>query len=277
MIYSIFTTMPDLLSGENNILEILRGWPWVMLSAAIVIGIFTMTIVEGLKPLLRSWLFRNWVDNWLWQGLIVHLHWTKADDETIPSLFIGLPNISDFPSEEHKTVLNQLELLATGGDGRSFYRLPVENLCGQMVIAVQAALERPTQFVKLLGKCINQAVDHGYLEEDLRALIANSQNKSHISEENESLQYLEAKNRINNYIQRNIDGLQINMTFKWRLYLWIASLTCSLLITATMSTLVGREPQTFAFYIVIIVIAYEGAFFAGLTRCVIKGLIKRVR
>jgi hypothetical protein len=126
-----------------------------------------------------------------------------------------------------------LELL--GVSDRSILDLPVEQLCGQIGAAMEAALANP--FVR--GRLLRAIL--GTHNEDLEELIARSQQShnrppfSDPSPEQERLEQL--RNLVSYQIQRRIDSFQIATAAAWKRWLRIAAVYISgiLGVLATVS------------------------------------------
>lgn len=263
------TLLTNLITKGENILGTFSGWPWEMLGASFAIGFITMTIIEGMKPYIRKHRFKSWVETWLKEGY--DLHYMVGGGPF--NIYDQRPSaIKKGERFYEKKDLNydagtQLKLLATGGDDDALYRLPVENLCGQLLIAVQAALDKPVDYNALLVCCINRSLQPDVLKPDLETLFMQDEfSGTQAQPEN----YLEAKNRISNYIQRNIDRLQINIDHKWKKLLWHYSLGISFFLTLMICLLAATQMNALALVIVVVLVTYEAAFFAGLLKRLLK-------
>ncbi|NCD71722.1 hypothetical protein [Mucilaginibacter agri] len=260
-----------LFKGEH-VLEMFKGWPLAMLAASLTVGVFTTGIIEALKRWQRKKNFEKWVKGWLEKGSVLDVipSDNSMEGTTVENPLSSAPE-KPKPSFDLKSVLAQLALLTTGGNEKALYHLPIENLCGQLAIAAQAAMEYPETYKALLGAFISHQVDQKSLNEDWKTVVEFNRTLNSLKTESNN-NYNEARNKINNYIQRNIDGLQIDISTKWLNFLWLSCLSCSVILAAVLGFFAFGWADWLTWLVVTIIVGYEGAFLS----IVIRGILKRL-
>lgn len=122
-----------------------------------------------------------------------------------------------------ETVLDGLVELATGGDAKAFFDLAAEQLVGQINAASQIAVDYPHQHERLL-----RVLAAGASEADFDMVIGNGGKVP--ADSSIAADFHDARNRIGHRIQRNLDGLQISVSARWRWWMQ----TVSIVITAAL-------------------------------------------
>ena len=269
----------------REITNALSDMPFRLLGAAVAIGFLAMALIEMYKPWLRKSFHRHCVQYWL------------SSYRKIPfllSLFIRGKQKNERETED-------LVLLSTAGDHNALFRLSVENLCGQVLVAAQTVLESPNAYKQLLRSMIGDAMRKKEVKEAYYRLILtmgtdmDTGKKEHTDtdrypheerhdiyeddnpyewkeifanekydEDMKMNKYIEAKNRIASCIQRNIDSLQINTGFGWSRTMRINALVISFAITSLGCWLfLGQTASPMSCFLFIILIGFTGAFFAS--------------
>ena len=175
-------------------------------SAMAAVGVLSMAIVQTLKDMLplRNSYQRRFLRRWL-----------ASKRAAARSEFATHVNVD---IAEHDLVR-----LATSGDAKAFYDIPIEQLCGQMGAALQVALDYPGKHAALL-RLVAALAD----PEDVERLIAST---APAQGEKRAQADVDARARVMHHVQRAIDGLQISASYRWKLYLQIASFATSLVVT----------------------------------------------
>jgi|HubBroStandDraft_5_1064220.scaffolds.fasta_scaffold38049_3 hypothetical protein len=131
--------------------------------------------------------------------------------------------------------LQDLADLATAGSKKALFELPIEQLCGQMVAAMQQALDHANDHVVLIV-CLSHLKDLAELgimlqsvEELSQAAQAPSQGPSQAS--TRVAIYTSARQRVSHRIQRAIDGFQISVGGRWKLILQLAAIAISVSVS----------------------------------------------
>lgn len=105
---------------------------------------------------------------------------------------------------QHQSALDEIVLLSTGGDALLLYRLPIERMVGQINAAAQIALAYPSTYRETIFALGQNADNH-----DLETVV-----NEDLKTENPQA-YAEARNRVSNMIQRNLDALQLRINGYW--------------------------------------------------------------
>lgn len=223
------------------------------------------------------------------------------------SLFIRAKQRSERETDD-------LVLLSTAGDHNALFRLSVENLCGQVLVAAQTVLESPSGYKQLLRCMIGDAMRKKEVREAYYRLIlttgadADAEKRNHkdhdhyqheerhefyeddnpyewkeifanekYDEEMKMNKFIEAKNRIASCIQRNIDSLQINTGFGWSRTMRINALVISFTITSLGCWLFLAESASgMSCFLFIILIGFTGAFFASFISNIV-GMVEKYK
>lgn len=175
-------------------------------SAMAAVGVLSMAIVQTLKDMLplRNAYQRAFLRRWLGAKR------SAARSEHAMSV--------DVDAAERDLVR-----LATAGDAKAFYDIPIEQMCGQMGAALQVALDYPAKHAELL-RLVAALAD----PEDVERLIAST---APAPGEKRAQADVDARARVMHHVQRAIDGLQISASYRWKLYLQIAAFATSFVIT----------------------------------------------
>jgi len=119
--------------------------------------------------------------------------------------------------------------MATSGNAKTLFRLPLEKLCGQIAAVAQVVLEKPEgeghkSVLRVLAgrdEEIQRRVDR------LIGLDEYSDDSSTSSNKIESDDEAELRGRLSHAIQRNIDAFQTATGYRWRFYVQAALLVFS--------------------------------------------------
>lgn len=255
-------------NGQQEIINALTHWPMALLGAAVAIGFLTMTVIELIKVKQRRYFHEKKIHSWL-------LCYEKEYDRIRNNrMYVEMTN-EDLSIERDRRPsepISDLILLSTGGNSETFYCLSIENLCGQISVAVQTALESQYSYDKLLTLLLGKSSFKPEIEKDFNLI---TQNKEYDIKTDEKMSnYIEAKNRIATHIQRNIDSLQIDLTFEWKKKMRYYAFLFSFLITSIGCIFFCNSVPIIAGIVFVLFIAYTGAFFAALIRDILS-LIER--
>ena len=213
---------------------------WSQVLVALVgVGIVTMAILQLLKDLLptRRWFQRWWLRHfWLYRN---------ADENEI--------------SREHADrALEQLIVLATAGDDKALFNLPVEQLIGQLNAATQALLDRPRepQHADLMHILAPHAAD------DVKVLL-----EPRPKTKEKLTVYVDSRNRVAQQVQRSLDALQIAMGYRWSWLLQVLSVIISaIIIWASLRIYGGPEFWSRTGIAYGLIVAILGGFLAPVAR-----------
>jgi hypothetical protein len=194
--------------------------PWLgsFLGAVVIIGLLSMVTIQLAKDFfpLRALFQAVWIRRWIRQRISDLA--SKDTEKAAVSLW-----------DVYGDLLN-----LTGASGRSGYlfNLPVEQLCGQINAALQAALENPEAHKSLIRIFASTAKP-----EDLMiffgprpSLVINEQQSE--AQRQVIERYAEARNRVAHQAERAVDNLQISIGASWKLLLQSASIILSLYFAA---------------------------------------------
>jgi len=232
----------DVLRGIQQI----ANWLWPIAISMAAVGTLTMALLQTAKDIggWRRKFQQRFVTDWLKekakrfaeraQGFKrpgTYLKEGVRFEEETARLLEQDPYAADATKAK-----NDLVQLATAGDERAFFDLPIEQLAGQMNAAVQAALDYPKEHRDLLW-CLAYLASPGDIAALLappRALLEKDRRELAPEERDAVDQFVGARNRIAHQIQRAIDGLQIAAGSKWKLRLqsWSIGLSAILGVAA---------------------------------------------
>ncbi len=228
-------------------------------TATLIVGLLSMALIQILKDLLpvRRLFQRYWVRRWLLQRRRQPIEFDPRRAEL------------------------ELIQLATDGDSRSFYSLPIEQLCGQLNAAAQSVLEYPESHKALLW-CLASGARH----EDVFTVIECSKiyrqqsgTKLEGGDRSTFSNCVDARNRVAHQIQRAVDALQLSAGNRWKLWIQVFSIALSGLIASVALSLFGEVGGPWRRLETTVAVALLGGFFAPIARDVIAGLqsIRRQR
>lgn len=180
---------------------------FVALAAAGTLSMALLQLVKELTP-LRTWYQRVWVKDWVASRIDVSRNVLPA------SLGKSIPSNAD--------ALNQLVELATGGDEHALFELTAEQMVAQMNAAAGAALDYPKKYAKLV-----MVLSAGADAQDVAAVVGGP---ARTTAKDPGADYLDARNRVGNRIQRNLDGLQISLSSRWKLWMQIFALVLTVVL-----------------------------------------------
>lgn len=189
-------------------------------TALTAIGVIAMAFIQTAKDAfpIRRWFQERWVRRWLARQRSAAPGQTPPPDAPAPP--------------EWTTAEEDLIRLATGGDRKALYDLPIEQLCAQMNAAAGVVLDYPWRHEPLL-RCLAAGAN----PDDLGVLLgARPWAEKPRSEQSEAdrralANVVDPRNRVGHQVQRNIDALQIAAGFRWKLLLQITSIVlCGVLV-----------------------------------------------
>jgi hypothetical protein len=215
------------------------------LVAALLIASATMAAIQTVKDLfpVRRFFQGSLVRAWLGERagefstrrrrLKIPVDWGKQTATPLK----GLP-----VSANHLTAEADLVKLATTGDRRAFYDLPVEQMCGQMAAAAGVVLDFPQNYRDLF-LCLAAFAE----PEDLEVVLDNERRTEKemmaLRQENPGTYQalIDARNRLTHQVQRAIDGFQVRSGYRWRWCLQVASFVLAFGLSFALVSAVGRQ------------------------------------
>jgi hypothetical protein len=175
--------------------------------AIVILGVLTMAVIQMVKDLsfLRRKLQYNWIKGWI-------------ESRSPAPTGRYRDKIADMSFAD----LEYYAGLSTDDDRKSFYRLPIDQLCGQLNLALRAAMENASAYPMALIT-FSDPVGRGDLEKvaDSQTLVGQGELKP---ESAGFHQYAEARNRVAHHVERSIDSLQASIGSRWKFWLQMASL-----------------------------------------------------
>jgi len=273
----------DQAAAIQQFIAYLSAHAYQFLTAIAAVGVLSMAIIQTIKDMLpvRNWFQKYFVCRWLkqkakgaqvaaseWMSMSgAGLAWFKVERErTDPPAdnryFLDSPGVS--------TAERDLFKLATDGDEKALYDLPIEQLCGQINSAAQVVLDRPIDHTDLF-LCLASMADP---VDAARVMFPPKEAKGPRPLNDEEAKkrhdnYVDARTRVTHQIQRAIDALQIRVGFRWKFSLQIASIVLSGLIAGVGVWTFGKGPHP---VLSSIGIAILGGFLAPVARDLVAAL-----
>ncbi|MCX6829894.1 MAG: hypothetical protein NT002_11530 [candidate division Zixibacteria bacterium] len=215
---------------------------------ACAIGVIVMAIIQLFKVSVRSIFHSFSVHKWLHGG--------------------GLCNRNNIEGPRNCHIFDNLISLSTSGNAKSLFKLPLEQLCGQIATAAQVALSYPDKNEELLFAFVGS-------DEQSKASVEKyiELKKSPLSTEGNQDALIESRNRVGHAIQRNIDSLQVSVGYRWRFYLKLAAIVLSALLMSRFSIF---KSEDVGFYIIYFATAIFAGYAASIARDIVAA-VERVR
>jgi hypothetical protein len=191
--------MRDVAAFQSGITQLVPTLE-TLLVASVVLGLLTQAVLQTTKDLfpLRYYLQRRWILKWLAER-----------------------------SGGRQAQLDMV-LLATSGDAMAFYSLPIGQLCGQLNAAARAALEDPFRYPAFIG-VFAWTANPADLEKFLSGPPPLPFSEGMSDEDRVRIQgYAQSRNRIAHQVERSVDGLQILIGERWKLWLQTSAFLLSL-------------------------------------------------
>ena len=131
--------MDSIDAVTQAIIRIGNATGWQLVGAVTAAGTISMALLQVLKDLtpIRRAFQRSWIMHWIGAHADSY-NKNRGTDRR------GLPEASADKAQD------LLIALATGGDGRAFYELSIEQMVAQMNAAVQITLDYPKPYSDLL-------------------------------------------------------------------------------------------------------------------------------
>ena len=206
---------------------------WRIVGALVAAGVVAMAILQVIKELtpIRHAFQRQWVGRWIA---------ARCED------FNKNPGVQS---------------IGAGGAETDLIDLAAEQLIAQMNAAAQAALDYPGKHRDLLAM-----ISEGVEVADIEAVLAYVPR----AEESPPQEYLDARNRVGNRIQRNLDGMQISLSSRWQFWMQGAALLITVIIIEV--AIVGAGSATFGAMVLGVPIGIVGGYIAPVARDLVAAL-----
>jgi hypothetical protein len=247
--------MTEILKNISDGIAGLSGTALTFAGALAIAGTLAMAILQVIKELtpVRRGYQRRWLDRWFE---------TRAEKFTVEAVNAG-PNVilrDRLPVDAAKAQLTLVEL-ATGGEINAFYDLTIEQVVAQMNAAAQIALEYPHTYFPLLV-----VLSQGAEVEDVARVVTRAE--MGIREPDPAA--LDARNRVGHRIQRNLDGIQIALGSRWRLWMQLTSIC--LTVAFVEVAIIANVKYDLLTLLVGVVLGIVGGYLAPVTRDVVAAL-----
>lgn len=226
----------------------------IALTAAATLSTAMISLVKDLTT-FRRWFQELWLGRWLRRRADA-FELDRAKDSTLPKIDI-------------EKVKSQLIGLATGGDKAAFYDLSSDQLVAQTNAAAQSALDYPgTDFYYPLLAVLSQGASIA----DLKSIvpIASFRTLPGPLTADQS----NARTRVANRMQRNLDGMQISLGNKWQFVLQTAAFITSTAVIE-FALVESGHPATsdnIGAYFLALPIGFVASYMSPVINDLVKGL-----
>lgn len=276
-------TLENQAGAIQQFVAYLSTHTYEFLTAIAAVGVLAMAIIQTIKDMLpvRNWFQQFFLERWLQQkAKVAHkasTEWMTASKEGL-AWFNAERERTDPPADNKyfvesprvKRAEKDLFKLATDGDDKALYDLPIEQLCGQINSAAQMVLDSPIDHPDLFRILASMAdpVDVARVmfppreAKGARPLNDEEPQKRHDN-------YVDARTRVTHQIQRAIDALQIRVAFRWKFSLQMASILLSGVIAGVGVWIFGNGPHP---VLSSLGIAILGGFLAPVARDLVAAL-----
>lgn len=236
----------DFAQGITQFINAVGDRMTPLLLAIAGIGTLSMAVIQTLKDLtparrrFNEWFVTRWIRARSWE--------TSA------------------PEAEH-----QLIALATAGDAKAFYDLPVEQLCGQANAAAQLVLEYPDRYealLRVLGAS-GDPRDVGVLVEAGRARAGGEIPREPSPR---SQAEVDARARLTSLVQRSLDALQISASAQWRFLLQAVGFLLSYTFTIVGVSMYSQHTASGRQIFSTILVGLAAGFLAPIARDLVAAL-----
>ncbi|MGA2106307.1 MAG: hypothetical protein ABSH25_01550 [Syntrophorhabdales bacterium] len=226
---------------------------WNVMIALAAAGTISMAVLQVIKELtpIRSKYQRRWFERWIQVRAAAY---SKTGNSIERS---AKPTADEIAAEAKAEVVE----LATGGFAGPLYDLAIEDLIPQINLAAQAAFDNPKRYEALLAVLSEHAAF-----EDLKAVMGGQPKGA------EAQPYFDARNRVSRRIQRNLDGVRIALSSRWKFWMQVAALSFSTII---VEIAVGLKPGAgWGAFLLALPIGIVGGYLAPVTRDLLAALQK---
>ena len=257
---------------------------FLIVSASAGIGVLAMALVQLIKDLTpaRYYWQKRWIERWIAR---------QAADSALPPegrrAFLATQSGEKLRPPDPRAALNDLIVLATAGDTKALFDLPLDQFAGQVNAASQAVVEFPRRHPDLLP-----VLAVGAESDDLNLLLHEEPPKAVTpalaarmakiepaaeAEDPMAMQarmsrFIDARNRVAHQVQRNLDALQIAMGFRWKLWLQALAILVSYAMVALFAAAIMPEAVKVGAGPLLLV-GLIGGFFASIFRDLLATLI----
>lgn len=250
--------MTETLKNISDGIAGLSGTALTFAGALAIAGTLAMAFLQIIKELtpIRRRYQRRWLERWF--GVRVEkftVDAVNAGPDVVPSALIESDKFSVAKAQ------STLVELATGGEANAFYDLAIEQVVAQMNAAAQIALEYPHTHFPLLA-VLSQGTNVSDVMRVVKRAEAGLREPDPIA--------LDARNRVGHRIQRNLDGIQIALGSRWKLWMQLTSI--GLTVAFVELAIVANVRYNLVTLLVGVVLGIVGGYLAPVTRDVVATL-----
>ena len=248
--------MTEIFKSISNGIAGLSGTALTFAGALAIAGTLAMAILQVIKELtpVRGGYQRRWLERWFK---------ARAEKFTVEAVNAEPNDVirARLPVDAAKAQSTLVEL-ATGGEANAFYDLAIEQVVAQMNAAAQIALEYPHVHFPLLA-VLSQGANMG----DVARVVVRAEAGTREPEP----AALDARNRVGHRIQRNLDGIQIALGSRWKLWMQSASITLTVTFVE-LAIITNVENYNLVTLLVGVILGIVGGYLAPVTRDVVAAL-----
>jgi len=273
----------DQAAAIEKFVEAVSNYAYPFVKAIAAVGVLSMAVLQTLKDMfpLRNWFQQYYVHRWMkqksWDARLASTEWMtmseaglawfkvereRTDPAAESKYFLVSPSVAKAEKDVFK--------LATDGDDKALYDLPIEQLCGQLNSAAQMVLDRPIDHPDLY-LCLAAMADPVDVARVMfppkEAKAARPLNEGDAQTRHDS--YVDSRTRVTHQIQRAIDALQIAAGFRWKFWMQLASIVLSGLFSGLGMWMFWKGSQLFLSSLVVAVL---GGFLAPVARDLVATL-----
>jgi len=197
-----------ILGSDQPTLSTRAPWLESYLGAVLIVGLLSMVVIQMVKDFfpVRSWFQGDWISDWIKRRSPAN-HSAREVEE---------------------------DLIRCAGEGHSsyLYNLPVEQLCGQINVYLQAALENPEKhepLIRVFASTANEDDLLVFLRERPSLVVREDMADT---DRKKIEDYAQARNRVAHHVERAVDGLQIAMGSRLKFLLQTTSIVLSLIFAS---------------------------------------------
>jgi hypothetical protein len=271
----------------QQLISVVSQHSYSFFTAIAAVGVLSMAVIQTAKDMfpLRNWFQQFALDAWLRdKAHQSKTQWTSWLEKSGQTWFADeLTRKTDFVRDAHDVEFakapdparaeSDLIKLATDGDSKALYDLPIEQLCGQLNAAAQVVLDQPRDHLDLM-RCVASVADPSDIA---RVMFPPREAKGPRPTDPGEAQsrydsFIDARTRVTHQIQRAIDALQVSVGFRWKFYLQLASIVLSGVIAGLAVWIFGKIPGLGQRLLATLVVGVLGGFLAPVARDVVAAL-----
>jgi hypothetical protein len=271
----------------QQLINVVSQHSYSFFTAIAAVGVLSMAVIQTMKDMfpLRNWFQQVALEDWLRQKASQSRRqwddWLRKDgqqwfaDETVRGTTWLRPTdaeeLSNGPDPERAE--QDLIKLATDGDSKALYDLPIEQLCGQLNAAAQVVLDQPREHPDLMRSIASVADPADIARVMFPPREANGPRPPEPGDAQRRYDsFIDARNRVTHQIQRAIDALQVSAGFRWKFYLQLASIVLSGIIAAIGVWTFGNIPGFWQRLLTTLAVGVLGGFLAPVARDLVAAL-----